>query len=325
MEVFMFVIRVLLVMVLSVAFVYPQESFISAYFSKISGRYYVGGVDNRIIDDISSATTSIEMAMYYLTNRHITDALIDAHHRGINVKITTDDHKIHSSKYRKLSRAGIPITHDADPKALMHDKILIIDRHIVWIGSGNYTVYAFYRNYDNFLRIDDPKIALYYHDKFEKLYHNDSKPIKPYLSKDIEIYFAPDINIEKRLLARIHHAKKTIYFLAYAFTNQHLAQALVEAHQRGVTIKGVFDRAQDRYQKYSRYRWLKTHGIDVVYDHNRYKLHDKVIIIDGKVVVTGSYNFTHKANTVNAENIIVIKNKQIANSYTQEFFRIYLH
>jgi len=147
--------------------------------------------------------------------------------------------------------------------------------------------------------------------------------MEPYLSKEIEIYFAPDSDIEKRLLARINHAKGSIYFLAYAFTNQKIAKALADAHHRGVVVKGVFDKAQDRYQKYSRYKWLKSSGIPVKYDQNRYKLHNKVIIIDEKVVVTGSYNFTLKANRANAENILVIKSRAVAKSYLDEFMRIY--
>ncbi|SFV64762.1 Endonuclease [hydrothermal vent metagenome] len=296
---------------------------IEPYFSKTSGRYYKGGVDNKIINDIKNSSTSIDMAMYYLTNRHITKALISAHYRGIKVRVVTDDKKIKAPRYKELIRANVEVVNDHNPRALMHNKILIIDKHITWIGSGNFTVYAFYRNHDNFLRIDSRDVANYYEEKFTNLFNGITEPIEPYLSKNIEIYFAPDSDIEKRLLARINHAKHSIYFLAYAFTNQKIAKALLDAHHRGVVVKGVFDKAQDRYQKYSRYRWLKSKGLSVVYDQNRFKLHDKVIIIDEKVVVTGSYNFTHKANRTNAENIMVIKSRDIAKSYIDEFKKIY--
>ena len=312
--------KVLLILLFTMALF---SSSIEPYFSKTSGKYYKNGVDNKIINDIRHSSKSIDMAMYYLTNKHITKALILAHRRGVKVRVVTDDKKIKSTKYRELIRANIKVVSDNNPKALMHNKILIIDHRVVWIGSGNFTVYAFYRNHDNFLRISDKSIAKYYEQKFVKLYNNDTKPTKPYLSKNIEIYFAPDSNIEKRLLARINHAKHSIYFLAYAFTNQQIAKALLEAHKRGVVVKGVFDKAQDKYQKYSRYRWLKSKGVAVKYDKNRFKLHHKIIIIDKKVVVTGSYNFTNKANKTNAENIMVIKSKSIAQKYLNEFEKIY--
>jgi phosphatidylserine/phosphatidylglycerophosphate/cardiolipin synthase-like enzyme len=296
---------------------------IEPHFSKTSGKYYKDGVDNKIINDINNASLSIDMAMYYLTNRYITKALILAHHRGVKVRVITDDKKIKATRYKELIRANIEVVSDNNSKALMHNKILIIDHRVVWIGSGNFTVYAFYRNHDNFIRIANSSVAKYYEKKFTKLYNHDTKPIEPYLSKDIEIYFAPDSDIEKRLLARINHAKHSIYFLVYAFTNQKIAKALVNAHHRGVVVKGVFDKAQDKYQKYSRYGWLKSKGLLVKYDKNRYKLHHKVIIIDEKVVVTGSYNFTNKANKINAENIMVIKSRVVAKSYINEFEKIY--
>jgi len=316
------IMKNILLLLLLTVLLYPSIA-IESHFSKTSGGHYKHGVDLKIIDDISAATSSIDMAMYYLTNRYITRALIAAHQRGVKVKVLTDDKKINAPRYKDLIKAGIKVASDNNPKALMHNKILTIDHHIVWIGSGNYTVYAFYRNHDNFVRIDDRDVAEYYERKFIKLYSNDTEPTEPYLSKDIEIYFAPDSDIQKRLLARIHHAKHSIYFLAYAFTNQKIAQALADAHQRGVVVKGVFDKAQDHYQKYSQYRWLKSKGLLVKYDRNRYKLHHKVIIIDEKVVVTGSYNLTNRANMVNAENIMVIKSRDIAKSYLNEFTKIY--
>ncbi len=293
------------------------------YFSKTKGGYYKEGVDIRIIQDINDAHITIEMAMYFLTNKYITKALIEAHQRGVSVRVVTDDTKQNAKKYQNLTDAGITVVADDNPKALMHDKILIIDREVVWISSGNYTVYAFYRNNDNYLRIEDSAIANYYRSKFIKLYAHDKKVQQPYLSKELEIYFAPDIDIQKRLLARINNAKENISFMVYAFTNRKLADALIAAQKRGVVVRGVLDATQNKYQKYSVYNYLKESGVSVVLDNNRYKMHHKVMIIDQKVVVVGSYNFTKKANSKNAENVMVIKRSDIASRYLQEFEKLY--
>ena len=315
-------IRSLLIILLLTIVTHATIS-LEPYFSQTKGKYYKEGVDVKIIQDINDAHTSIEMAMYFLTNKYITKALIEAHDRGIKVRVVTDDKKQNAKKYQKLSDAGIIVEADQNPKALMHNKILIIDTRVVWISSGNYTVYAFYRNHDNYLRIEDSAIANYYRSKFIKLYAHDSKAQQPYLSRELEIYFAPDSDIQKRLLARINNAKKDIYFMAYAFTNQTLADALIAAHKRGVVVRGVFDEVQHKHQKYSVYTYLKDNGITVALDTNRYKMHHKVIIIDQKVVVVGSYNFTKKANSKNAENIMLIKRRDIASRYLQEFENIY--
>ncbi len=301
----------------------PLAISIEPYFSKTSGGYYKGGVDNIIIKDINGASSSIKMAMYYLTNKNITKALVEAHHRGVVVEIITDDKKISSKRYRYLLRVGIKVENDEDRRALMHNKILIIDNNSVWIGSGNYTVYAFYRNHDNYLHLQSRAIARYYTQKFNSLYSHNNTPIEPYISERLEIYFAPDSNIEEQIIRNIDGAKSTINIMMFAFTNPKIAKALTDAISRGVVVKIVLDKTQNRYQKYSIYRDLKSKGVDIKLDKNRYKLHHKVIIIDNKIVITGSYNYTKKANTINSENIIIIKDYKIAKEYSTEFKRVY--
>jgi phosphatidylserine/phosphatidylglycerophosphate/cardiolipin synthase-like enzyme len=296
---------------------------IEPYFSKITGKYYKDGVDNKIIYDIDKAFSSIKMAMYYLTNKHITQSLINAHKRGIKIQVVTDDKMIKKRYFQRLIDAGIKVIDDGDKYSLMHNKILIIDKDILWISSANYTVYSFYRNYDNFLKISDKKVIKYYDKKFNRLYANNRELLKPYISDKIEVYFSPDTNFENKIIDIISKAKESINFLAFAFTNSKITDALISAKNRGVKIKGVFDKAQNNYQKYSQYKVLKQNNISVILDKNPKKLHSKVIIIDKKVVITGSYNFTKKANNKNDENSIVIYDKVIAKEYINDFKKIY--
>jgi phosphatidylserine/phosphatidylglycerophosphate/cardiolipin synthase-like enzyme len=305
------------------ALITPLYSSMTPHFSQIKGAYYRGGVDNIIIKDIDKASKSIKMAMYYLTNKNITKALVEAHNRGVEVKIITDDKKRGSKRYRYLASEGIDIEDDRDKKALMHNKILIVDSRVVWVGSGNYTVYSFYRNHDNYLRVSNRDIAHYYTKKFDRLYTHNSLPIEPYIRDNIEIHFSPDSDIQKRLLELIDSAKDSINIMMFAFTNRDISRALLDAQKRGVDIKIVVDKRQNSYQKYSVYRELKANGIDIKLDKNRYKLHHKVIIIDRKITILGSYNFTKWANSNNDENIIIIKNSAISSSYLEEFSRVY--
>ncbi len=311
--------KLILILLLTI-FAYPN---IIPYFSKISGGYYKGGVDNIIIEDILSSKKTINMAMYYLTNKNITLALIKAFKRGVDVKIYTDDRKISSKRYKLLIKQGIKVNCDNNLKALMHNKFLIIDKKILWVSSANYTVYSFYRNYDNFLRVTDSKVIEYYSQKFRLLYNHSSTKLKAYKSSKVEVYFSPDTNFENRIISLIKSAKSSIHFLAFAFTNPKISQALIDANGRGVKVKGVFDKAQNRYQKYSQYKRLKSNGVVVRFDKNRFKLHSKVFIIDKKIVVMGSYNFTKKANITNDENSIIIKDRDIAGIYLKNFYEIF--
>jgi len=103
--------KLILILLLSI-FAYSN---ITPYFSKISGGYYKGGVDNIIIDDIYTASSKIEMAMYYLTNKNITLALIKAYKRGISEEFynqyfngRTKAYAIEIKKLREYKKAICP-------------------------------------------------------------------------------------------------------------------------------------------------------------------------------------------------------------------------
>jgi len=98
--------------------------------------------------------------------------------------------------------------------------------------------------------------------------------------------------------------------------------ALINAKKRGVEVKVVLDKVQNKFQKYSAYKYLKSNKIDIKLDKNRFKLHNKVLIIDNNILITGSYNYTKKANRYNDENILIIKDKNITQQYISDFNRI---
>ena len=296
---------------------------INAYFSQTSGNYHDGGgIDALLIDDYNRAKEEILVAIYALTNDRIRDALIAAHQRGVDVEVYTDDGELFSDDMKLLKEAGIPVLSDEDPSALMHDKFSVIDRKIVWSGSCNYTYYAFYRNNENLVKITGSKVAEVYRKEFFELWEHRLVE-NAYVSDVLEIYFSPEDDFEQRLLDLIAHAHIEIDFLAFAFTNDTISDALIEKKEEGVIVKGVIDEKQNNYQnKSSDYNKMKENGIDVHLDGNKYTLHDKIMIIDN-TVVTGSYNFTQKANDTNNENSIVVHHKALADRYKTEFQKIF--
>jgi phosphatidylserine/phosphatidylglycerophosphate/cardiolipin synthase-like enzyme len=282
------------------------------------------GMEQLIISDIKSAKKSIKLAIYGFTNDNLRDTLIQAHNNGIDVKIATDDSKFDSEDITVIKNAGIPVISDEKSSALMHHKFLVIDSSIVWTGSANYTYYSFYKNNENIVKIVDANVAYAYTQEFYELVnHQDKKGA--YISEKIEVYFSPEDDFEQRLLELVEGAKESIQFLAFAFTNKNLSDALIQKYQEGVSISGVFDKKQDSgfLKRYSKYTTLLQNGLNVKLDGNRQTMHNKVFIIDSKTVVTGSYNFTIKANNENNENILVIHNKEFANRYIKEFNEIY--
>ncbi|NPA28148.1 MAG: hypothetical protein GXN91_03770, partial [Epsilonproteobacteria bacterium] len=299
----------------------PTTLEIKPYFSKISGAYYDGGVDVEIIKDINNSKESLYVAMYDFTNKNIKQALIDAHNRGVEVKVVTDDTTIDDDVYVELIESGIEVIDDANSSKLMHNKFLVVDNEILWSGSGNYTVYAFYRNYENYVRVKSKEIAAIYKKEFDYLYTHNNSDYDGGEVKNIEIYFSPDSDFEEKIVELIKESNKSIEFLAFAFTNYKIAYALVGAKERGVEVKGVMDESQNEFQTYSVYDDLKEEGIDVKLSDR--KLHSKVFIFDDKIVITGSYNFTKSANDENNENSLVIYDSNISKAYIDNFNFIY--
>jgi phosphatidylserine/phosphatidylglycerophosphate/cardiolipin synthase-like enzyme len=299
-----------------------QKITLHAYFSQTSGNYHKGGgIDKFLTDDIDHAQKELLVAVYAMTNDRIRDALIRAHERGVKVEVITDSANYFSDDFKILREKGIPVYSDTDENALMHDKFTVIDRSIVWSGSCNYTYYAFYRNNENLVKIESRRVAEVYREEFEEL-KKERYIEQACICGALEVYFSPEDDFEQRLLSLIEHAHKHIDFLAFAFTSEPLAEALIAKYQEGVEIRGVIDEKQNSYQKSSKYGLLRESHIPVYLDAGKFTLHDKVMIIDD-TVVTGSYNFTRKANDTNNENALVIKEKAFADLYEKEFMHIY--
>ena len=101
-------------------------------------------------------------------------------------------------------------------------------------------------------------------------------------------------------------AKKAVRVQAYAFTSERIARALVEAKARGVAVEVLLDKS-NRTARHSVAGLLADAGIAVLIDDKHAIAHNKVILIDDNVVITGSFNFTKSAETRNAENLLFIR------------------
>jgi len=137
----------------------------------------------------------------------------------------------------------------------------------------------------------------------------------------IETYFAPEENVRGAIMGRLREAKEEILFMAFSFTDDDIARVLLEKAREGVRVRGVLESRQE--SPYSEYAVLRKAGLDVRLDGNPRTMHHKVFVIDGKVLITGSYNFSQNAAEENDENILIIENAGLARAYQEEFERVY--
>ena len=141
--------------------------------------------------------------------------------------------------------------------------------------------------------------------------------------KDIEqvqVFFSPRGGCTEAVVSTISQARSEILVQAYSFTSAPIAKALVDAHKRGVHVQIILDRSQ-RKEKYSSADFTAHAGIPTYIDAAHSIAHNKVMIIDKSVVITGSFNFTKAAEGNNAENLLVLRSKELARGYIENWER----
>jgi phosphatidylserine/phosphatidylglycerophosphate/cardiolipin synthase-like enzyme len=134
----------------------------------------------------------------------------------------------------------------------------------------------------------------------------------------IEVYFSPHGGCTDAVVREIESARSTVLVQAYSFTSAPIAKALVDAQKRRVRVRVILDKGELR-QNYREPDFLAQMGVPTRIDAQHTNAHNKVMIIDGQVVLTGSFNFTRQAETGNAENLLVIRSPALARQYTDNW------
>lgn len=139
--------------------------------------------------------------------------------------------------------------------------------------------------------------------------HSQAGPL-PNGESGIRCYFSPDGGCTDAIVDEINRAQRSIWMQAYSFTSTPIAKALVEARERGVEITAVLDKSQ-RGEQYTSADFVAHAGIPTYIDDKHAIAHNKIMLIDGVTIITGSFNFTKAAEHSNAENMLIITNKPV--------------
>jgi phosphatidylserine/phosphatidylglycerophosphate/cardiolipin synthase-like enzyme len=142
-------------------------------------------------------------------------------------------------------------------------------------------------------------------------------------SATFDVGFSPRADSLRIIMKAINEAEKSIKVAAYSFTSKPVSTALVNAHKRGVKVQAVVD-AKSNKGKYSAAQFLANNGVPVRTNGRYAIMHNKFIVIDGKTLQTGSFNYSAAAANKNAENVIIIRNVQpLAAQYTKEWQKLW--
>ncbi|MCS7083090.1 MAG: phospholipase D-like domain-containing protein [Bacteroidetes bacterium] len=290
-----------------------------------------GGLDEVFAADLEAARRSVDIAVFDLDAPRIVEALVRAHRRGVRVRLVLDAENLSDPRMaravRRLEAEGVPIAWDRRP-AFMHHKFAILDGRVLWTGSWNMTENETYRNNNNMLRLSRPEIVANYAWRFEALFAGrfgsyDRREIPHPVVKlpegaRVETYFSPRGGAERAIERRLAAAQERILLMAFAFTANGQARWLIAKHRAGLQVRGIFE-TRNVEAAGADFERLRREGLDVLKDGNPYVMHHKVYVIDGRIVITGSYNFTANAERANEENLLIIEDPELARYYEEEF------
>jgi phosphatidylserine/phosphatidylglycerophosphate/cardiolipin synthase-like enzyme len=297
---------------------------------------YKGGLDTHLVRLLNQATSTVDVAVYDFDLANVAAALAAAQDRGVRVRLVTDGDTLANpdavvrAALDALRRAGIPIVAD-QRGAIMHHKFTVVDREWVQTGSWNYTVGDTYRLNNHLILIHSRELAENYTAEFEKMFvHQQFGPNKakgvpyPVLTiggARVQNYFAPQDRVAGHLIAAVRAARQSIHFLAFSFTHDDLGRAIRDQAKAGLTVGGVFETTGSN-TPYSEYGPMKQAGLDVHTDGNPYAMHHKVLLLDERTVVLGSFNFSDSADKANDENVLIVEDAGLAQAFQAEYDRV---
>jgi len=324
--------------------------------SEESGSYWTVYFDSDTLDVklarfIGGAQYSLDVCFYQVYRDTVAKSILNAWRRGVKVRVITDSTYFYRPFVDSLRNAGIPVIHEGmglnETSHYMHNKFILRDvrdqdtlNDYVWTGSYNASDYT-RLNAENAIVIRNNAIATCYLQEFEQMWGSSSDQPDTLNSRtgrrkidvcsqhcfvvegdSILVYFSPQNRPIQYLINMVNRASDSIGYLIFAYTRRDLADAMASAFRRGVFIGGVHD-ASDTGSPYSQFHYLRdTVGLFVYGDRlppSYSLLHHKFIVIDETITITGSMNWSNNGNEENDENVMIIKNSQIANAYWREF------
>ncbi len=320
--------------------------------------YFTGAgtdISSVIVQTINGARSSIQAALYELDLDNIAQAFIAAHNRGVNVQILMDysytfpNHgaDVREGSLRALIKAGVDVRviRGFNAYGIQHNKFAVFDGRLLETGSMNWSENSNTADYNNVIFRGDPGLVKSFVGYWSWMWSaastikeaerglsapNVGKPPSGYDAaryfkgqKYPAATFSPKGATTYRLVDLINASQSTIDIAMFAFTSQPVAQALVEAKNRGVAVRFLLDKSE---APYSVGKSLLDAGIKVKIlsgISGNGVMHDKFGVFDGQMVETGSYNYTNGAAFSNFENAVYETDPKTIAAFQSDFDALY--
>lgn len=343
----------ILLFILSFAYFYENSTFVQIQEFVSTGLYLISGpksVNETLAQDIevvfcpeqdcfrfinselNRAKESIKCAFYELDD-NVLAATLSMKSEDILVQLVIDGDYADEDSIDLIKTSNVEYVTDGTRSKFMHHKFCVIDDKQVITGSTNPTENGFNFNNNNLLLIESTFVADNYRREFEQLFNGNfgsSKasltnynPIQLYYSNktyDLEVYFCPQDPCSEEIVEEIKRADEEILFATFVITQDDIERALIEKYNQGINIAGIVESRMYNAQG-SRMEELDDFML-IKRDTNPKTMHHKVFVIDSEVVITGSMNPTRSGDEYNDENLLIIKNRELAMMYRQEILSL---
>ena len=297
-------------------------------------------LEKAIVSFISQAEKRLDVAVQELESLPVAKALLDARARGVRVRLVLEgdylsvkrrrdepfqpggDNEANRHIHAALLRGRVEVRSDYNPK-IFHQKFIVRDinkgKTALLTGSTNFTPTGTHQNLNHVVVVSGKSMAKVYGQEFEEIWNgtfgtarlrHDPKPRQPRISGlRLKALFAPDHSPEMEIMKQMLKAKERVDFAIFTFSQSSGIDDTMIAMQRAgvVKIRGIIDKGQSR--DWAATNPLKAAGVELYVaptGGGLNKLHHKLMVIDGQLIIAGSFNYTGPANRLNDENIIIL-------------------
>jgi len=306
----------------------------------------------RLIDFLNAATASLDYCCYGSSRSDVVLALIAAHNRGVQVRVITDNTRLNDSWVAFLRDSGVTVWSDSissNSSNYMNDEFCARDlgdadstNDRTWVAS--YDPNENELSADCALDIPGAALARAYLAEFEQMwggtgplpnpdqarFHNSKTDVLATHEFTVNgrpayVYFSPQNRVVDTITAFTGRTRREAAFAINAFTYDDLGGTMLDLWLRGSRVFGTFDEANagDSASEYSR---LRAGGVRVLTDSVPFggrTLHEKIMVIDSSVTITGSANWSSSANYSNDENTLILTDSVIAARFHSEIVTRY--
>jgi len=261
---------------------------------------------------IEQASQSLDLCVYDISDEEVISLLETKQSNGVRVRICTDDDN-------PVFMDSASVIYDKD--GLMHNKYIIADGRKLWFGSTNLTPTSLENHENNVIITNDQPLISEFKRHFEQCFNGDFKTLRTPVESHL-VKFSPEEDCLEMILTALSGAKESVEIAMFAFTDNRIAHYLKILSSKGVKIRIVADREWNLSSIYSDIEELSRYA-DIRLDGCSGLLHEKFIIVDDRILLTGSYNYTAAAQNKNDEFLFRTTDHSLLEPFRSHFERLW--